>query len=180
MKIVERKISELRPAEYNPRRLTQKQYKSLRESMEELGHLGVAVVNQHKGRENVIISGHQRIKIARDMGHKVFPCIEVSFPPEQEKRANLRLNKNQGEWDFDILANEFELEELAAVGFDEKDLKIGVELDAERHEEEEVHLKPFKRTHVLLSFSPELMIEIQDKLDAIRGVEGVELEIGSN
>src|SRR3990167_4256316 len=165
MKIVERKISELRPAEYNPRRLTQKQYKSLRESMEELGHLGVAVVNQHKGRENVIISGHQRIKIARDMGHKVFPCIEVSFPPEQEKRANLRLNKNQGEWDFDILANEFELEELAAVGFDE---------------EEEVHLKPFKRTHVLLSFSPELMIEIQDKLDAIRGVEGVELEIGSN
>src|SRR3990167_9371218 len=127
MKIVERKISELRPAEYNPRRLTQKQYKSLRESMEELGHLGVAGVNQHKGRENVIISGHQRIKIARDMGHKVFPCIEVSFPPE-----------------------------------------------------EEVHLKPFKRTHVLLSFSPELMIEIQDKLDAIRGVEGVELEIGSN
>lgn len=182
MKIIDRKIVELKPAEYNPRRLTEKQYHELRASMEEMGNLQPAVVNTYKGRENVIISGHQRIKIAQDMGMKAYPCLEVSFPPAKEKRANLRLNKNLGEWDFDILANEFDMEELLDVGFSEKDLRMGVEMAAEHesHEAEEVDLKPFKQTHVLLSFPPEKLLDIQDHLESIREVEGVEIETGSN
>lgn len=181
MKVIDRKIAELKPAEYNPRRLTDAQYKHLRKSMEELGDLGVAVVNMHTGRENVIIAGHQRIRVAKDMGRKTFPCIEVDFPPEKEKKANLRLNKTGGEWDFDALANAFEIEELLEEGFTEKELRIGVETAAgAEHEAEEVELRPFKQTHVLLSFPPEKMLDVQDHLDAIREIEGVEVEIGSN
>jgi ParB-like chromosome segregation protein Spo0J len=182
MKIKDRNIADLKPAEYNPRRLTEKQYKELRRSMEEMGDLGVAVVNTFAGREDIIIAGHQRIRIAKDMGRKTFPCLEVSFAPAKEKKANLRLNKNGGEWDFDILANEFELEELLEEGFTEKELRIGVETAAEKseHEAEDVELKPFKQTHVLLSFPPEKLLDIQDHLDAIREVEGVEIETGSN
>lgn len=182
MKIKERAIADLKPAEYNPRRLTQKQYHELRRSMEELGDLGVAVVNMHPGRENVIIAGHQRIRIAKEMGRKTFPCLEVSFTASKEKKANLRLNKAGGEWDFDLLANEFDLEELLEEGFTEKELRIGVEAGpgGEEHEAEEVELRPFKQTHVLLSFPPEKLLDIQDHLDAIREVDGVEVEIGSN
>lgn len=182
MKILDRKIADLKPAPYNPRRLTEKQYKELRRSMEDLGDLGVAVVNMHPGRENIIIAGHQRIRIAKDMGRKTFPCLEVSFPPEKEKKANLRLNKTGGEWDFDLLANEFELDELLEEGFSEKDLRLGVEsaAAADTHEAEEVELRPFKQTHVLLSFPPEKLLDVQDHLDRIREVDGVEVEIGSN
>jgi ParB-like chromosome segregation protein Spo0J len=182
MKIKDRNIADLKPAEYNPRRLTDKQYKDLRRSMDEMGDLGAAVVNTYPGREDVIIAGHQRIRIAKDMGRKTFPCLEVSFDPAKEKKANLRLNKTGGEWDFDALANEFEIEELMEEGFSEKELRIGVESAAEKSEREaeEVDIKPFKQTHVLLSFPPEKLLDIQDHLDAIREVDGVEVETGSN
>jgi ParB-like chromosome segregation protein Spo0J len=180
MKVKDRKISELKAAEYNPRRLTEKQYKELRRSMEELGTLAPAVVNTYAGRENVIIAGHQRIKIARDLGHATYPCLEVSFDPEKEKKANLRLNKAGGEWDFDILANEFDIDDLLAEGFSEKDLRIGIETAAERHEAEEVEIQSFRQTHVLISFPPERLLEIQEHLDTIRDLDGVEIEISSN
>ena len=78
-------------------------------------------------------------------------------------------------------ANAFEIEELLEEGFTEKELRIGVETAAgAEHEAEEVELRPFKQTHVLLSFPPEKMLDVQDHLDAIREIEGVEVEIGSN
>lgn len=178
MKIKDRNIADLRAAEYNPRRLTQKQYKELKASMVELGNLQPAVVNTYKGRENVIISGHQRIKIAKHLGMKMYPCLEVSFDPAKEKRANLRLNKNLGEWDFDILANEFDMEDLRDVGFTEKDLRIDGEgpLPGEADGSEKDGAALAEKSHVLIWFHPDKQIEIQDHLDALGEVEGVELD----
>jgi hypothetical protein len=45
MKIIERKISELKPAEYNPRQLTDKQYKDIKESLERFGFVDPVIVN---------------------------------------------------------------------------------------------------------------------------------------
>lgn len=178
MKIKDRKIAELRAAEYNPRRLTEKQYKELRASMTEMGTLQPAVVNTYKGRENVIIAGHQRIKIAKHMGMKDYPCLEVSFDPAKEKRANLRLNKNLGEWDFDILANEFDMDELLEVGFTEKDLRIGDEGPAAGAEPGSGEDGPdqAEQSHVLISFPADKQLDIQDHLDAIGEIEGVEVD----
>ncbi len=118
MAVIQRKISELRPADYNPRQLTKKQLNDLIESFKSLGTLEPAVINQYKGRENIIISGHQRIKVAQVMDMKEYPCIEVKFPLKKEKEANIRMNANTGEWDTDILANEFDTEDLIDWGMD--------------------------------------------------------------
>lgn len=63
MKIVKKKISDLKPAEYNPRRMTEKQKQDIRNSLTEFGLVDPIIVNTFKGRENVIVGGHQRVKV---------------------------------------------------------------------------------------------------------------------
>ena len=60
MKIVQRKTAELIGAEYNPRKISEKQKKDLRESLEKFGFVDPVIVNTHPERENIIIGGHQR------------------------------------------------------------------------------------------------------------------------
>jgi len=130
--IVHRKISELKPAEYNPRSLSEKQFEDLKKSFKNLGTLEPAVINMYPGRENVIISGHQRLKVAADLKMTEYPCLEVSFPLKKEKEANIRMNKNTGTWDFEILANEFEPSELLDWGFDS--IELGFSKDTHTEE----------------------------------------------
>lgn len=122
MTIKEIKISDLKPADYNPRRLTEKQYRSLRKSLVEFGAVEPAVVNTHPGREGIIVGGHQRIRVWKEMGRDTYPCVEVNLPLHKEKELNVRLNRNTGEWDMDMLANLFDHMDLMDWGFEEKDL----------------------------------------------------------
>jgi ParB-like chromosome segregation protein Spo0J len=118
MEIKDRFIAELIPAEYNPRQLSEQQFEDLRESFVNLGTLEPAVVNVHPQRLNIIISGHQRVRVAEALGMTTYPCYEVSFTPEKEREANIRMNANTGSWDFDLLANNFDLSELKEWGCD--------------------------------------------------------------
>jgi hypothetical protein len=111
-------------AEYNPRQLTKDQYKGLRESIERFGLVDPIIVNKHKDRKNIVVGGHQRIRIAQDLGFKKIPCVEVELNPDQEKELNIRLNKNVGEWDYDALANNFDVGELTEWGFTDDELQF--------------------------------------------------------
>jgi len=124
MKIVNRKIAELQFAHYNPRQLTEKQHADLKESLEKFGLQEPIVVNMRKDRENVIVGGHQRVRIWKELGHKTIPTVEVKLNTEDEREFNIRLNKNTGEWDWDQLANHFEHEELNDFGFTDRELRL--------------------------------------------------------
>lgn len=130
MKIIEVPIEQLKPAEYNPRFMTEKQAKELEKSIKEFGLVDPLIVNRHKGRENIVIGGHQRFKIASNLGFKTVPVVYVDLDEKKERELNLRLNKNLGDWDWDLLAN-FEIEELKEVGFSDEELDkfIGLEED---------------------------------------------------
>ncbi len=124
LKIVERKITDLIPADYNPRELTAKQHKDLRRSLEEFGFVDPVIVNKHKTRKDIMVGGHQRTKVWSEMGHDTVPTVEVKLTLERERELNVRLNKNTGQWDWDQLANYFDTEELVEWGFDVKELQI--------------------------------------------------------
>ncbi|MDD4901735.1 MAG: DNA modification methylase [Patescibacteria group bacterium] len=113
--------AQLKAAEYNPRRLTASQEKVLTRSIETYQLLDPIVANRFKGRENVIISGHQRWKIAQKLNYKEVPVIFVNLNPKKEKDLNLLMNKAQGEWDLELLKN-FEIETLLDVGFDSEEI----------------------------------------------------------
>ena len=121
-KIIMRNISELLPAEYNPRKLSEKQEKDIRQSLEKFGMAEPAIVNMNEYRKNIIIGGHQRIKVMEKLGHKKVPVIEVNLDLEDEKELNIRLNKNTGEWDYQILGDFFDKDLILDWGFEEIDL----------------------------------------------------------
>lgn len=123
MEVVMRKISELKPAEYNPRQVTEEQAAQIEASLREFGAVDPAIINMHSKRKNRIVGGHQRLRIASErLGWEEYPCVEVKLTKAKERELNVRLNKNVGEWDWDKLANEFDLPELTDWGFSEKEL----------------------------------------------------------
>ena len=119
-------------AEYNPRQLTEDEYQQLKDSIERFGLVDPILVNDNKDRKNVIIGGHQRIRVAKKLGIKEVPCVFFDLDIHREKELNIRLNKNTGSWDYDILADLFDLDDLIGWGFKEDQL-VGFSAEDEFH-----------------------------------------------
>ncbi len=126
-------IEDLTEHEYNPRIMTRHQSKHLKKSIEDFGLSEKPIVNQ----DGEIIGGHQRIKILKEMGYKEIECWipDIFMSHEQVNELCIRLNKNTGDWDYDILANVWDEEDLYSYGFTE--LELGKIQDIEVEEEKE-------------------------------------------
>jgi len=122
----------LNPAPYNPRAMTDKEAADLTESIKRFGMVDPLVVNVYPGRDHILVGGHQRLNICRLLGHTTVPITIVHLPEEKERELNLRLNRNTGHWDWDMLA-EFDLPLLRDVGFTDEELvkNFDIDLDAE-------------------------------------------------
>jgi hypothetical protein len=129
MRIYNRKISELIPADYNPRQLTEKEHGDIKASLKKFGFIDPVIVNQHKDRKNIIVGGHQRCIVWKGLGNDTVPCVYVELEYERERELNVRLNKNLGGWDYDKLANLFDVEALKEWGFSDYDLSFAVRAD---------------------------------------------------
>jgi DNA modification methylase len=113
----------LRPAEYNPRKASEKECKDLKESISRFGMVDPIIVNSNAHRHNIVIGGHFRLRVAVEMGIKQMPVVYVDIPDiKKERELNLRLNKNSGEWDYGLLAD-FDEEMLKDVGFSSDDMQ---------------------------------------------------------
>jgi DNA modification methylase len=113
MKIKTVAVDELNPAPYNPRadlKPGDPEYEKLRRSMESFGYVELLVWNERTG---TLVSGHQRLKILKEQGAKAVKVSVVDLPIEKEKALNIALNKIEGRWDEDLLANL--LQELEAI-----------------------------------------------------------------
>ena len=124
MKIEQIKASKLKPATYNPRQISTKQYKDLKNSITKFGLVDPIIVNKNG---YVVIGGHQRLKVLNEMQTDTIPCVVLDLSKEKERELNVRLNKNTGDFDIDILANEFDIDELVDWGFKHIDLGLNVD-----------------------------------------------------
>ena len=117
-------IEDLKPAEYNPRRITEEDRMDITDSIRKFGFADVVTVNRNPERFNIIVGGHQRVTIAKDLGIKEVPCIFVNLNLEDEKELNMRLNKNTGRLDYDKLQKFYTTEWLKGVGWKEQELSF--------------------------------------------------------
>ena len=86
MKMEKRKLSELRPADYNPRKaLTpeDKEYQDIKRSIEKFGYVDPIIWNEVTGN---IVGGHQRFKVLKAEGATEIACVVVRIEnPDDEK-----------------------------------------------------------------------------------------------
>jgi len=122
-------------ATYNPRSWSDESIKDLTESITKYGIVDPIIVNGAKNRKNIVIGGHFRLHVAKLLGFLEVPVVYIDLPDvEKEKELNLRLNKNTGSWDYELL-RDFDIELLMDIGFDDSDLshiwddQLGVEDD---------------------------------------------------
>ncbi len=94
----------IKPALYNPRqdlKPGEAAYEALLRSMTEFGCVQPLVWNKTTGN---LVGGHQRLKILLAQGVTEVDVVVVELTPEKEKALNLALNKIQGDWDQQKLA----------------------------------------------------------------------------
>ena len=134
--LVNKNIHELRENPKNPRTLSKEQAKHLKTSISKFGLSDKPIINQN----GLIIGGHQRLKILAQMGYNSVECWmpEIPLSDNEAEELCLRLNKNTGEFDFDVLANEWDQDLLNEVGFLDAELGITEEIEepADKKEKE--------------------------------------------
>lgn len=117
-----RRINDLKPHKSNPRRMTKEQKASLQTSLDKFGLIDKPIINT----SGLIIGGHQRIRILKDQGIKEIECTvpDKELSEQEVDELLIRLNKNTGEWNFDELANNFDVVDLFEWGFTADELHV--------------------------------------------------------
>ncbi len=108
------KLSELKKLEWNPRTIKKEDLDKLTKSIEKFWVIEWRpfLVSNRTG-ENIIIWGNQRYEVCKKLGIKEVPVhIMEWLSEEEEKEIIIRDNISNWEWDWDILANEWDKEEL--------------------------------------------------------------------
>lgn len=113
MRIEKKKISDLNPASYNPRKISKEELELLRASIDKYGCVELIIWNERTGN---IVGGHQRLKVLQAQNIQEIECVIVNLSENEEKDLNLRLNKIAGEWDLEKL--ELVFKDLQIADFD--------------------------------------------------------------
>lgn len=139
----------------NPRQITDLQKAQLEKSLETFGLCQPLVLNA----DFTLLGGHQRYEITQA---DPIPCyIPNRLLDEKEaQELALRLNQNGGSWDFDILANEFDLGDLLDVGFDPSEL--GLETKKEKVSKPKITIS-FDSTEILHSVYEQILPFIENQ-----------------
>lgn len=115
-------INELHNNPKNPRKITKSQQEKLIRSIKKFGLCEPIVVNL----DGMIVGGHQRFQVLKKLKYKKVRVMvpHTNISDKEAEELGLRLNKNNGEWDYDILANNYEMDLLSEVGFTDNDLGL--------------------------------------------------------
>ena len=168
------KISQIKVNPNNPRIIKDEKFKKLVQSIEdfpEMLKLRPIVIDEN----NMILGGNMRFKACEHLKMKEV-WVERAEDLSEEKKNEFIVKDNVGfgEWDWELLGNLFEEDQLGEWGLD---IKIEEE---EPNEKETKKLKPYKKSHILLSFPPEKIVELQPILDQLLNYDYLEYEQASN
>lgn len=118
MEVVIKKITEVKSNPNNPRLIKDDKFKKLVKSIKEFPemlNIRPIVVNS----DMVVLGGNMRLKACKEAGLKDIPIIVANNLTEDQQRAFIiKDNVSGGEWDFDLLANEWDVDQLEDWGVD--------------------------------------------------------------
>lgn len=137
MKIERVKISEVKPNPNNPRIIKDDKFRKLVKSIQEFPEMleiRPIVVNQ----DMIVLGGNMRLKACKEAGLKEVPIIYVdNLTEDQQREFIIKDNVSGGEWDWEVLANEWDTELLDDWGLDLQDIEEQID---QAQENQTIHL----------------------------------------
>jgi site-specific DNA-methyltransferase (adenine-specific) len=131
MQIQKAKTSDIKLNPNNPRVIKDDKFKKLVQSVKDFPQMleiRPIVVN----KDMIVLGGNMRFKACKEAELKEVPIIIAeNLTEEQQKQFIIKDNVSGGEWDWDMLANEWDVEELNQWGLDIPDFALDTNLEAE-------------------------------------------------
>jgi DNA modification methylase len=134
------KISEIKLNPNNPRLIKDDKFKKLVQSIKdfpEMLNIRPIVVN----KDMIILGGNMRYKACKEAGLKEVPIIITDLTEDQQREFLIKDNTSGGEWDWEVLQNEWNTEELDSWGLDLPAFEVDEVLEAEEDDFESTTLE---------------------------------------
>lgn len=144
------RISDIKPNPDNPRVIKDAAFKKLVQSIKDFPEMIEAreiVVNQ----DMMILGGNMRYRALQEAGVKEVPVKIVDWSEDKQREFVIKDNVSGGEWDYDMLANQYEIEELEAWG-----LELPEMIDSEIKDDDDLELQEKKVIEVSLQSDDEM------------------------
>jgi len=129
--------------------------------------------------------GIDKVRIVETDGKEIVAVKRMDLSLDDKQARGLALADNRvGQLDLDWDAEE--LSRCAVEGvvdptmFTQEEIDEIVGDETERLKDEECELKPYKKVHILISVDVDRVIDVQDAIDAIKNIDGVEVETSAN
>ena len=167
MKTVKVKISEVKSNPNNPRIIKDDKFKKLVESIKEFPkmlELRPIIVND----DMIVLGGNMRLKACKEAGMKEIPVIKASeLTEEQQREFIIKDNVGFGEWDWEMIANEWDAEQVAEWGLDVPSFESYNDIDySEKNKEIDTDFKDQKYTFKL-EYTEDEYSELKEKIKNI-------------
>lgn len=160
------KVSSLKENPNNPRFIRDSKFEKLVKSIREFPEM-LSVRKLVVNKDYVVLGGNMRLKAIKEAGVKEVEVEVVEWSEEKEKEFIIKDNLGYGEWDFEMLANEWEVETLTEWGLD---FDIDTQIDKAEEEEEivfeqSVQLEPpMEYVVIIANGNSDEWEEIKDRL----------------
>jgi hypothetical protein len=160
------KIQEIKPNPNNPRIIKDHKFKQLVKSIQDFPQmleLRPIVIDEN----NMVLGGNMRLKACLEAGLTDVPVIHANNLSEEKKKEFIvKDNVGYGEWDFDELANNWDIEELTEWGLEIPNFKVN-ELDYSILDQSDVidqmnDMANSVRKAIQIEFEPEHYEEAQE------------------
>jgi hypothetical protein len=160
-----KKISEVKLNPNNPRLIKDDKFKKLVQSIKdfpEMLSIRPIVVN----KDMIILGGNMRFRACKEAGIKEIPVIITDLPEDKQREFLIKDNTSGGEWDWNVLANEWDVSELTEwgidiPGFDINASELGTDFDLPTGDK-----SPFQQ--MTFTLADEQAIQIQNAIQDVK------------
>jgi len=164
MKIQKAKLSEVKLNPNNPRLIKDDKFKKLVQSIKdfpEMLNIRPIVVNQ----DMVILGGNMRYKACKEAGLKEIPIIIADLTEDQQREFLIKDNTSGGEWNWELLANDWDSEELESWGLDIPNFAPDVDYSEKNKEIDTDFLD--QKYSFKLEYSEDEYLELKEKIASL-------------
>jgi ParB-like chromosome segregation protein Spo0J len=173
------KVSKLKFNPDNPRKISPTHLDKLKKSIKDFPQMMELRPIVYDPQTMCVLGGNQRLAAIKALDMTEIPDNWVlsadKLSDKQKKEFILKDNIPLGEWDFAILETAFDEFDFNDIGIGETEEKNDMDID-----EKDKPIKPISNVHYLISVPLDKVIDVKNTINAIKNIQGVEIEQSQN